>query len=267
MHPTITIAMRAALSAGKILLRHFERLDGITVTTKRRNDFVSDVDIQAEQDIIRSLRKIYPDHQILAEESGATAGKNDDCQWLIDPLDGTTNYLHGFPHFAVSIAFKFKGRLESGVIYDPLRQEVFTASRGNGALLNDRRIRVKTNVAMEQALLGTGFPFRYPQHQEAYLAMFANLFNACSEVRRTGSAALDLAYIAAGRLDGFWEIGLSAWDVGAGALLVQEAGGLVSDFGGGHAFLDTGNIVAGNTKVFKGLLQRIRPHLTPALMR
>ena len=267
MHPTITIAKRAALSAGKIVLRHFERLDKIAVNIKQHNDFVSEVDIQSEQDIIRNLRKIYPNHVIIAEESGLSTGGDDDCQWLIDPLDGTTNYLHGLPHFAISIAFRYKGKVESAVIYDPLRQEIFTASRGAGAQLNDRRIRVKVLAGLDNALLGTGFPFRYPQHRQAYLQMFDTLLSHCSDIRRTGAAALDLAYIASGRLDGFWEIGLKEWDIAAGALIVQEAGGLVSDFAGGNAFLKTGNVVAGSPKVFKGVLTAIQPHLTPQLNR
>ncbi len=266
MHPTLTIATRAALAAGKVILRHLDRLEQVAVTSKHRNDFVSEVDIQAEQEIIRILRKSFPDHAILAEESGAQRGR-DDYQWIIDPLDGTTNYLHGFPQYAVSIALRHKGRLEAGVIYDPLRQEMFTTSRGDGALLNDRRIRVKTLAGLDGALLGTGFPFRHPQHRQAYLAMFDSLFDKCTEIRRTGSAALDLAYVAAGRLDGFWEIGLNEWDMAAGVLLIQEAGGLVGDFGGGHDFMQTGNIVAGNPKVFKNLIQAIQPHLTAELRR
>jgi myo-inositol-1(or 4)-monophosphatase len=210
------------------------------------------------------LRKIYPNHTIVAEESGYSEG-SDQSRWIIDPLDGTTNYLHGFPHFAVSIAFEHMGRLEAGVIYDPLRQEMFTASRGQGARLNDHRIRVRNLPSLEGALLGTGFPLRSPQHLPAYLAMFSGLALKCSGVRRTGSAALDLAYVAAGRLDGFWEIGLSEWDMAAGVLLIQEAGGLVGDFGGGHDFMATGNIVTGSPKVFKAMAQEIRPHWTPAL--
>jgi len=266
MHPTLTIAKRAALGAGKIILRHLERLDRITVSTKQRNDFVSEVDIQAEQEIIRTVRKIYPNHGILAEESGLSAG-NDDYQWIIDPLDGTTNYLHGFPHFAVSIALKHRDRLEMGVIYDPLRQEMFTTSRGNGAQLNDRRIRVQGLTSLEGALLGTGFPFRHAQHLQPYLGMFGSLFAKGAQVRRAGSAALDLAYVAAGRLDGFWELGLCEWDIAAGALLIQEAGGLIGDFGGGYEYLKTGNVVAGNPKIFKAIVQDIQPYLTPALAR
>ena len=267
MHPTFTIAKRAALSAGKILLRNFERLDRLTINTKHYNDFVSEADIEAEQEIINTLRRIYPNHSILAEESGTLIGADADYQWIIDPLDGTTNFVHGLPHFAVSIAFREKGRLETGIVYDPIRQELFTAVRGSGAQLNDRRMRVRTVVSLDAALLGTGFPIRYPPHIPAYLNMFGSLFTQCCELRRAGSAALDLAYVAAGRLDGFWEIGLNAWDMAAGALLIQEAGGLVGDFGGGHEFLKTGNIVAGNPKIFKALLQNIQPHLTPALAR
>ncbi len=265
MHPTITIAIRAALGAGKIILRHMDRLDRLTVNTKQRNDFVSEVDIQAEQEIIRTLRNIYPNHSILAEESGTQTGADNDSQWIIDPLDGTTNYLHGFPQFAVSIAFKYKDRLESGVIYDPLRQEMFTTSRGQGAQLNERRIRVKNLTSLEEALLGTGFPPRYLEHPQPYIDLFVRLMGQSSGVRRAGSAALDLAYVAAGRLDGFWERGLSAWDMAAGALLIQEAGGLVGDFSGSHDFLKTGNIVAGNPKIFKALLKEI--HQLPVELR
>ncbi|MDQ2695083.1 MAG: inositol-1-monophosphatase [Pseudomonadota bacterium] len=266
MHPTLTIAKRAAVGAGKLILRHLERLERVSISVKQRNDFVSDADLQAEQEIIRTLRRIYPSHGILAEESGLAAD-DDEYQWVIDPLDGTTNFLHGIPHFAVSIAFRHKGRLESGLVYDPLRQEMFTASRGNGAQLNDHRIRVKNAAALDGTLLGTGTPFRYPQHHQAYLAMLATLFDRCGDIRRSGCATLDLAYVAAGRLDGFWEIGLKEWDLAAGALLIQEAGGLVGDFAGGHEFLRSGNVVAGNPKVFKAMVQAIQPHLGPALAR
>ena len=261
MHPALTIAKRAALSASRILLRHFDNLERLSVTAKQRNDFVSEADVQAEQEIIQTLRKTYPNHGILAEESGEQHG-HDDYQWVIDPLDGTTNFLHGIPHFAISIGFRHKNRLEAGLVYDPIRQEMFTASRGAGAQINDRRMRVSNIPQMENALLGTGFPFRYPQHQPAYLNFFGSLFGKCVEVRRAGAASLDLAYVASGRLDGYWEFGLKEWDIAAGALLVQEAGGLVSDFVGGNDFMKSGNIVAGNPKVFKALLQEMRPHLS-----
>ncbi len=261
MHPALTIAKRAALSASRILLRHFDNLERLSVTAKQRNDFVSEADVQAEQEIIQTLRKTYPNHGILAEESGEQHG-HDDYQWVIDPLDGTTNFLHGIPHFAISIGFRHKNRLEAGLVYDPIRQEMFTASRGAGAQMNDRRMRVSNIPQMENALLGTGFPFRHPQHQPAYLNFFGSLFGKCVEVRRAGAASLDLAYVASGRLDGYWEVGLKEWDIAAGALLVQEAGGLVSDFVGGNDFMKSGNIVAGNPKVFKALLQEMRPHLS-----
>lgn len=263
MHPMLNIAIRAARSAGNIITRHVDRLDSLTVQTKDRNDFVSEVDNQAEQEIISILRKAYPDHGILAEESGSTSG--DDYEWIIDPLDGTTNFLHGFPQFAVSIALRHKGRLEQGVVYDPMRQELFTATRGAGAMLNEKRIRVSKQKGLEGALLGTGFPFKAQQHLDAYLNMFRALFPQTAGIRRPGSAALDLAYVASGRLDGFWEIGLNTWDMAAGILIIQEAGGISSDFLGGHDFLESGNLVSGNPKVFAEILKAIRPHVTDSL--
>jgi myo-inositol-1(or 4)-monophosphatase len=263
MHPTLNIAVRAARSAGNVIIRNLDRLDSLAVHTKDRNDFVTEVDQQAEKEIISILRKAYPGHGILAEESGLTDG--DDYQWIIDPLDGTTNFLHGFPQFAVSIALRHKGRLEQAVVYDPMRQELFTATRGAGAMLNDRRIRVTKRISLEGALLGTGFPFKAQHHLDAYLDMFRALFPRTAGIRRPGSAALDLSYVAAGRLDGFWEIGLNIWDMAAGVLLIQEAGGLSSDFSGGHNYLENGNLVSGNPKVFADILKTIRPHVTESL--
>jgi len=263
MNPTLNIAVRAARSAGNVIIRNLGKLDTLAIHTKDRNDFVTEVDRQAEQEIIYILRKAFPNHGILAEESGLQEG--DEYQWIIDPLDGTTNFLHGFPQFAVSIAMRHKGRLEHGVIYDPLRQEIFSASRGDGAMLNDQRIRVTKRKTLEGSLLGTGFPFKSQQHLEVYLEMFRALFPQTAGVRRAGSAALDLAYVAAGRLDGFWEIGLSIWDMAAGVLLIQEAGGLSGDFSGGHDHLDSGNIVAGNPKLFAEILKTIRPYVPEEL--
>ena len=257
MNPTLNIAVRAARSAGNVIIRNLGKLDTLAIHTKDRNDFVTEVDQQAEREIIYTLRKAFPDHGILAEESGLREG--DENQWIIDPLDGTTNFLHGFPQFAVSIAMRHKGRMEHGVIYDPLRQELFTASRGAGAMLNDRRIRVTKRKTLEGSLLGTGFPFKSQHHLETYLDMFRALFPQTAGIRRAGSAALDLAYVASGRLDGFWEIGLNIWDMAAGVLLIQEAGGLSSDFSGGHNHLESGNIVAGNPKLFAEILKTIRP--------
>ncbi|HEY5790522.1 MAG TPA: inositol monophosphatase family protein [Gammaproteobacteria bacterium] len=264
-HPMLNIAIRAARSAGSIIVRHLDRVDALKIGTKQRNDFVSDVDRLAEQEIIKVIRKAYPSHGLLAEESGRQVG--DDYTWIIDPLDGTTNYLHGFPHFAVSIGLLRRGQLDQGVVYDPLRQELFTASRGAGATLNDRRIRVSRVNGLPGALLGTGFPFRTQQHLPAYLEMFKALFPDTAGIRRAGSAALDLAYVAAGRLDGFWEIGLSEWDIAAGALLVLEAGGMVSDFSGGPDYLQTGNVVCGGPRLHAAMVAALAPHRTPELRR
>jgi myo-inositol-1(or 4)-monophosphatase len=271
MQPMLNIALRAARSAGELIFRSIERLDTISVDEKEANDYASEVDRAAEQHIVAALRKAYPNHGILGEESGLSLGSGDgaDYLWIIDPLDGTTNFLRGVPHFAVSIACKYRGRLEHAVVLDPVRQEEFTASRGRGAALNGRRIRVSARKSLDGALLGTGFPFRdsHMEHMDSYLGMFRSLVGPTAGIRRAGSASLDLAYVAAGRFDAFWEFGLSEWDMAAGALLIQEAGGLISDFAGGHEFLEKGQIVAGNPKCFKAVLTAIQPHLTPALKR
>ena len=267
MHPMLNIAVRAARAAGTVIYRSMDKVDNLKITTKAANDFVSDIDRQAEEAIISIIRKSYPDHAIKAEESGEWKSSSSDYQWIIDPLDGTTNFLHGFPQFAVSIALKVQGRLSQAVVFNPVNQELFTASRGDGAMLNDRRIRVTQQKSLQGALIGTGFPFKEQQHLDAYLEMFRALFPMTAGIRRPGSAALDLAYVAAGRLDGFWEIALNEWDMAAGALLVQEAGGLVGDFSGGHEYLSTGNIVCGTPKVFKEILQHIRPCLNDALAK
>jgi myo-inositol-1(or 4)-monophosphatase len=262
MHPMLNIAVKAARRAGKVILRHLERLDRLAIETKGRNDFVSQVDRQAEDEIIEVVRRAYPNHAILAEESGQSAG--DDYLWIIDPLDGTTNFLHGYPQFAVSIALHFRQRPYQAVVFDPLRDELFVASRGVGAKLNDRRIRVSTVAHMENALLGTGFPFKCMDYLDAWIETFRILLPRTSGVRRAGSAALDLAHVACGRLDGFWEFGLSPWDMAAGCLLIEEAGGLVSDFAGGQDFLAGGNVVAGNPKIHPQLLQLLKPPVRPA---
>ncbi|GGJ92529.1 type III secretion system regulator SuhB [Pseudomonas matsuisoli] len=271
MQPMLTIALRAARSAGELIFRSIERLDVISISEKEAKDYVSEVDKAAEQAIVAILRKAYPNHSILGEEGGMIEGSGEgaDYQWIIDPLDGTTNFLRGVPHYAVSIACKYKGRLEHAVVLDPIRQEEFTASRGRGAALNGRRLRVSTRKGLEGALLGTGFPFRDGQmdHLDNYLNMFRSLVGQTAGLRRAGAASLDLAYVAAGRYDAFWEFGLSEWDMAAGALLIQEAGGLVSDFSGSHEYLEKGQIVAGNTKCFKAVLTAIQPHLPPSLKR
>ncbi|PTU75277.1 type III secretion system regulator SuhB [Pseudomonas mangrovi] len=271
MQPMLNIALRAARSAAEQIFRSIERLDVIAVDEKKAKDYVTEVDRAAEQTIIAALRKAYPTHSFLGEEGGAIEGSGEgaEYQWIIDPLDGTTNFIRGIPHFAVSIACKYRGRLEHAVVLDPVRQEEFTASRGRGAAINGRRLRVSPRKSLEGALLGTGFPFRDEQLDglENYLGMFRALTGQTAGIRRAGAASLDLAYVAAGRFDAFWEFGLSEWDMAAGALLVQEAGGLVSDFTGGHDFLEKGHIVAGNTKCFKAVLTAIQPHLSAAMKR
>ena len=258
---------RAARKAAPRLRRDFGEVEHLQVSRKGPADFVSMADKRAEQTLVEELQKARPDWGFLLEEGGVIEGDPMKPRWIIDPLDGTTNFLHGIPHFAVSIAFRHKNRLEAALVYDPIRQEMFVASRGESAQVNDRRIRVSNVIPMENALLGTGFPFRHPQHQPAYLSIFNALMGRCLEIRRAGAASLDLAYVAAGRLDGYWEIGLKPWDMAGGALLVLEAGGLVGDFAGGNDFLQSGNVVAGNPKAFKALLQEMQPHLTPALAR
>ncbi len=261
----INMALRAGRRAGQIIVRAMDRIDTLNVVEKQRNDFVSDVDRDAEDAIIDVLHKAYPDHGILGEERGESY-RGTEYTWIIDPLDGTTNYVHGIPHFAVSIGLKHKNRLEHAVIIDPVRNEEFTASRGGGAQLNGRRIRVSQRHRLEDALLATGIPFRdVAQHLDPYMAMLRAFTSQCRGIRRAGSAALDLAYVAAGRADGFWELGLKPWDIAAGALLIWEAGGFVGDLIGGERFMETGNIVAGNPKVFKAMLQTIRPTLTGQL--
>jgi myo-inositol-1(or 4)-monophosphatase len=242
-----------------------EQLDKVEVESKGTNDFVTSVDRNAEEAIIETIHKSYPDHSIIGEESGHIKGKDDDYQWIIDPLDGTTNFIKGIPHFAVSIALKVKGKLDQAVVFDPIRGELFTASRGKGAQLNGFRIRVNKNKELSGTILATGFPFKVKQHTSAYMAMFSALFQKSAVMRRSGSAALDLAYVAAGRVDGFFEIGLKPWDTAAGELLVIEAGGLVTDFTGGHNYVKSGNIVAANTRILKDVLKEIRPHLGEAL--
>jgi myo-inositol-1(or 4)-monophosphatase len=263
MHPMLNTAVKAARRAGTIINRASQNLDILAVTEKTANDYVSEVDRAAEQSIVRALLEAYPSHSVLAEESGATG--TSEFQWIIDPLDGTTNFLHGFPQYAVSIALSHKGVLSQAVIYDPVHNDLFTATRGRGAYLNDKRLRISKRTNLQKSLIGTGFPFREFSHIDNYLAIFRDLTQKTSGLRRAGAATLDLAYVAAGRLDGFWEFGLSPWDMAAGSLLITEAGGLVGDLEGNGGYMESGNIVAGNPKIFSQLVQAIAPHLTPAL--
>jgi myo-inositol-1(or 4)-monophosphatase len=263
MHPMLNIAVKAARRAGQVINRASHDVGHLKVDVKQQSDFVTEVDKAAEATIIDVIREAYPNHSFLAEESGASGGS--EYQWIIDPLDGTTNYIHGFPQYAVSIGMAHKGVMTHAVIYDPNRNELFTASKGAGAYLNEKRIRVSKRPRLDEALIGTGFPYRVFDHIDAYIAIFKEVARKTAGMRRPGAASLDLAWVAAGRLDGFWEFGLSPWDMAAGTLLITEAGGLVGDLAGEANYLNTGNLVAGNPKVFAQLLQLIAAHKTPAL--
>jgi myo-inositol-1(or 4)-monophosphatase len=266
MHPMLNIAVKAARSAGSLINRAARNLDIVAVREKAANDFVTEVDKEAEQIIIRTLLEAYPKHSILAEESGEThSGGKSDYQWIIDPLDGTTNFLHGFPQYAVSIALSHKGVIAQAVVYDPGNNDLFTATRGAGAYLNDTRLRVSKRLQLKTALVGTGFPFKEHKHLDAYLAMLRDIMQNSAGVRRAGSAALDLAYVAAGRLDTFWEIGLAPWDIAAGSLLITEAGGVVGDLQGNDRYMKSGNIIGGNLTLLSQMVKQLAPHLTPAL--
>jgi myo-inositol-1(or 4)-monophosphatase len=258
MQPILNIAVAAARNATRTIMRSFGRIEAHHISEKNRNDFVTEIDKAAEKEIILTIQKNYPTHKIISEENGIIEGDST-FTWIIDPLDGTTNYIHGIPHFSVSIAMVYRDKIEHGVIYDPIRNELFTASRGDGARLNDRRMRVSSNIKVDKSLIGTGFPFKNPEDISVYLRIFSEMLSQVGGMRRAGSAALDLAYVAAGRFDGFWELGLSEWDMAAGMLLIKEAGGLVSDVHGEEKCLETGNIIAGNPKIFKYLLQIIKP--------
>ncbi len=263
MHPHVNIAVRAARAAGNLIMRNFNRTDQIAIDEKRRNDFVTEVDRAAEHEIIRVIRRAHPEpseHAILAEESGREGEA--EHLWIIDPLDGTLNYIHGFPQFSVSIAVAVRGRVEHAVIYDPFNQELFTASRGEGAQLDGRRIRVSRTRTLDRSLIGTGFPVRSKARLQAYLPAFAAMLESTSDLRRAGSAALDLAYVAVGRLDGFWEMGLKPWDVAAGMLLITEAGGLATNLDGEADVLrESINVVAGNRRIYSALMDVLKNHV------
>ena len=251
-------AIEAARLGGKILMESLNDLESKQVQRKQEFDFVTQIDHRSEEAILKLIRERHPGHSILAEESGGSK-EEQDYLWIIDPLDGTTNYLHGFPQFCVSIALEHRGRLDQGVVFDPLGQELFTASRGAGARLNDRRIRVSRQTTLEGSLLGTGFPFRGDYDLDTYLQTLRALIPKSAGVRRAGAAALDLAYVAAGRLDGFWEFGLEPWDMAAGVLLIREAGGLVTDADGDEHYMESGNIVTAPPKVLRELVKVIKP--------
>ncbi|NBD19958.1 inositol monophosphatase [Aquabacterium fontiphilum] len=261
LHPMLNIAIKAARAAGAIINRASLDIERLTVTAKSHNDFVTEVDRAAEEAIIATILEAYPGHGILAEESGRAQGaKHSDYVWIIDPLDGTTNFIHGFPVYAVSIALTFRGQVQQAVVYDPTRNDLFYASKGKGAFLNDRRIRVSKRTRMLEALIGTGFPFRKGDNFQRYMRMFEDVMVQCAGLRRPGAASLDLCYVAAGYYDGFFETGLSPWDVAAGALIITEAGGLVGNFTGEPDYLYQREIVAGTPRIYGQLVKTLAPY-------
>ena len=261
LHPMLNIAIRAARAAGSIINRAALDLEVLSVGRKGPNDYVSEVDRKAEQAIIDIVLEAYPGHGILAEESGRTQGSRDsEFTWIIDPLDGTTNFLHGLPIYAVSIALAHKNIVQQAVVYDPTRNDMFFASRGRGAFVNDRRLRVGKRIRMADALIGTGFPFRKGDNFRRYMKIFEEVMQSCAGLRRPGAAALDLCYVAAGYYDGFFETGLSPWDIAAGSLIITEAGGLIGNFTGESDFLFQREVVCGSPKIYGQLVQILAPH-------
>ena len=263
-HPMVNVAVKAARRAGRIIVQGSENLDALTIRHKSLNDLVSEVDRAAEQAIIDVLRAAFPDHAILAEESGASG--ESEYVWVIDPLDGTTNFLHGFQQYCVSIALVHRGVISHAVIFDPTRNDLYTASRGRGAYLNDKRLRVGRRDKLIDGLIGTGFPFRDGRYLDTYLKMMKTMIEHTAGLRRPGAAALDLAYVAAGFYDGFWEVGLNPWDVAAGSVLIQEAGGLIGDLTGEGDFLHGGQVIAATPKIFAQMVTALAP-FRPDLVR
>ncbi len=261
-HPVLNIAINAAHIAGDLMRQELHKVASIPVTRKARHDYVTEIDKACEQQIVNEIRRYHPDHAILGEEGGADG--DSDTVWIIDPLDGTSNYLHGMPHFAISIAQQVNGRTEHAVVYDPMRDELFSASRGRGAHLNNTRMRISERATLENAILATAFPFRQRGMMSLYTGIFSEVFRKVEDIRRFGAASLDLAWVAAGRMDGYFEIGLKPWDVAAGALLVREAGGVVTDFEGNDAVEFSHSVLAAPYKVMTALRQIIEPRWAKA---
>jgi len=259
MNPMLNIGIRAARAAGKVITQNFDRFDPMSIEKKQRNDFVTEIDRKAEAEIVGILQRSFSDHAFMCEESGLIGDVDAEFRWVIDPLDGTMNFIHGLPHFSVSIALMQKGRLFQAVVYDPMRQELFTAGKGEGAFLDSKRLRVSPTSQLENALLGSGFPYRDGQDLDFYQRTTRHFTEQSSGVRRMGSAALDLAYVAAGRLDGIWLTGLQSWDMAAGGLLVREAGGLLNSFDGGDDWLERGEVIAATPKVHHQMLELMKP--------
>lgn len=267
MHPMLNIAIRAARKAGNHIAKSLENTDKIESTLKGTNDFVTNVDKEAEAIIIDTIKHSYPEHCIVSEEAGLIEGKDKDVQWIIDPMDGTNNFVKGYPTFAVSIAVRFKGKTEVACVYDPMQNELFTAQRGAGAQLNNARIRVTQLKDLHGTVLATGFPFKQKQHSESYIKIVGSLFTECADFRRGGCSALDLCYVAAGRVDGYFELGLKPWQMAAGELIAREAGAILTDFAGGTDYMKSGNIVASSARGVKSLLKHVRENGNSAILK
>lgn len=261
MHPLINVAITAARNASKVILQSLEHVDTHGLNDNHRHELTRNVSQAALDEILLVINNAHPDHHVCTKQHGHNAVENGKPTWYVTAIDGFINYMHDFPQFSVSLALKENNKWQHAVIYDPIRNEIFSASRGEGAKLNNRRMRVSQTKKIKEALLGTGFPFSEPQHLKPYLKTFQAILPVSSGIRRAGSSALDLAYLAAGRIDGFWEITANPWVMAAGVLMIQEAGGLVADFTGGENYFDSGNIVAGTPKIFKNLLQILQPVL------
>lgn len=267
MHPMLNIGVRAARKAGNFIAKSFENTEEIEVTAKGANDLFSNIDTEAEALIIDIIHQAYPDHGIIGEESGLLEGKDADYQWIIDPLDGSANFVSGFPHFAVSIALRIKNRTELAIVYDPIRNELFTAERGRGAKLNNQRMRTGTAKELAGTIIGAGFPYKQRQHLPAFLNIFNEMFVQVSDVRRSGSAALDLCYVAASRMDAYFGVGLKPWDMAAAELIARESGALCTDFAAGSNYMANGNLVVANPRLIKPILSVIRQNATESILR
>ena len=265
MHPLLNIAIRAVRSAGNVIIRSIKHVEYSNITIKGYNNFISDMNYLVEREIIGVIAKAYPEHAIMAKESGNYGESN--TVWIVDPLDGAINFVHGLPHYCVSIAVMIHNKIEHGVIYDPLREELFTASRGDGARLNNRRLRVNKRKNLINALLATGFSCKNLQYLAAFSEVMNNFLIQAADVRHTGSVALDLAYVATGRLDGYWEIDVAKWNLAAGVLMIEESGGVISDFIGGDNYINSGNVVVGNVHVQRYILNEIKPYLMEELKK
>ncbi len=266
MHPMLNIAVRAARTAGNLIARNIGQSQNFEVAEKNKDDLVTDIDKECERTITQIILKSYRDHCVIGEEAGAQGNPDSEYKWIIDPIDGTTNFVKGIGHSAVSIALRHNDKVEVGVVFDPLLNEMFTAARGEGASLNGRRIRVSDADTLDGTIIGTAFPTRYRERMGAYLELFSRLIDNCADIRRMGAASLDLCYVACGRFDGYLEQGLKLWDFSAGELIVREAGGIITDFMGEPGYVKSGNLVAGNPKVVRSLLKVCDPQTLPAIL-